>query len=274
MRFDLTRRAFSVFPNKKIFIFLLGVLSIVPNNFAQALTGVPEIISHQGRLLSSGGTLLGGASGTNYCFRFSFYDDATVGGGDVKLWPAGTPSTMTVNVKNGVFNVGIGDTSAGGDTLDFDFESNDSAYLNTEVGAQVAGSCGGASFENLSPRQRITSSGFAINASTLNGRSSSQSADANDIVALTSDDLILGGVNPEIAATGANTLTLQGAGATGALQFFSNVNSLDSSGNFDVAGTIQSGSSNVALTLATGFLDADAVTLVGSGSTGATVCFL
>ena len=247
-----------------VLIFTFFVFS----NSVFAVTGVPEIISHQGRLLDSSGNLLGGSSGTNYCFRFSFYDDASVGGGDTQLWPGGTPSTMTVNVKSGVFNVGIGDTSAGGDTLDFDFQSNDSVYLNTEVAAQVAGSCVGVSFENLSPRQRINSSGFAINASTVGGFTPSQSADGNDIVALTSDDLILGGTNPEIAASGTNTLTLQGAGATGDLQFFSNANSIDSSGNLDVAGTLQSGSSNVALTLATGFIDADALTLVSSGSIG------
>jgi hypothetical protein len=40
--------------------------------------------------------------------------------------------------------------------------------------------------------------------------------------------------------------------------------------NLDVAGTIQAGSSNVTLTLGTGFIDADAITLITSGGTGST----
>lgn len=174
----------------------------------KATVGAPKILNYQGRLLDSDGNLLGGTSGTNYCFKFSLYDDATVGSPDTKLWPTTDPSTATSSVKNGVFNAAIGDISAGGNLLDYNFQDSDTIYLNVEVAAQSGGSCSGVSFENLAPRQRIYSSGYAINASTTGGFSPAQSASGNQIPVLTSGNLILGGTNPQILPTGTNILNL------------------------------------------------------------------
>ena len=223
--------------------FLIGVVFCAPlfsslfPAIAYATTGSPTILNQQGRLLDPSGTLLGGSSGTNYCFRFSLYDDATVGAPDNRLWPASTPSAMTVNVKSGVFNVGIGDTSVGGDPLNFDFNSTNEVYLNVEVANSMGGSCAGvSSFETLSPRQRIESAAYALNSNTVAGYTPAQSATGNQIPALTSGNLLLGATNPQVNATGANTLTLQ-SGATGNLQFFNSLNNLTSSGNLTLAGT-------------------------------------
>ena len=155
-------------------MFLL--FSFFFSNSVFATTGVPTLLHHQGRLLNSSGSLLGGSSGTNYCFKFSLYDNATVGSG-AKLWPSSAPTKMTVNVKNGILNVDIGNTSVGGegDALNFDFNSTDEVYLNIQVADSSGGSCASVadgSYETLSPRQRIVSAGYAINSKTatnLNG---------------------------------------------------------------------------------------------------------
>jgi hypothetical protein len=53
--------------------------------------------------------------------------------------------------------------------LDFDFQSTDTAFLNVEVATKVGATCapgdGAESFETLSPRNRIESAGYAVNAS-------------------------------------------------------------------------------------------------------------
>ncbi len=243
-----------------------------PGGAGLAATGVPKILSHQGRLLDSGGNLLGGA-GTQYCFKFSFFDNATVGLG-TQLWPAGAPSTMTVAVKNGVYNIGIGDVAAGGDPLTFDFQSTDTTFLNIQVAAKVGATCapgdGAEVFENLSPRQPVYASGYSINSDTVDGFHAAQAATGSQVAALTGGSLVLGDVNPQINVTGANTLTLQGGAGTGDVQFFSAANKLTSAGNLTVAGTSASGggfiASGAAVDLSSGINEDLTLDANGTGS--------
>lgn len=203
------------------FIWLLiGAASLlaVIFNFPQKVkadTGAPKIISYQGRLTDSSGNLLGEA-GTTYYFKFSIWDSPTINYG-IKLWPVSSlPGVATSTVANGVFNVNIGDTAHGyPDTLNYNFNDNNTVYLQVEVSADNNDS----HFEKLSPRQQITASGFAINANTVGGFAAAQSAANNQIPVLSSGNLNLGGTNPQINVSGGNVLILQG-GATGDIQFF------------------------------------------------------
>lgn len=124
---------------------------------AEGAAGVPKIISYQGRLTNSSSDLLGG-SGTTFYFRFSLHSASS---GGSQLWPGGTPCTHSLVVRQGVFNAGVGDTSECSDVLDFDFASRDAVWLEVKVSSD------NSTFETLTPRQRISSTAFAVVADTL-----------------------------------------------------------------------------------------------------------
>ncbi|MEK7572517.1 MAG: hypothetical protein AAB493_01520, partial [Patescibacteria group bacterium] len=200
-------------------MLMVLLFSFFFSNTVFAVAGVPTLLHHQGRLLNSSGSLLGGSSGTNYCFKFSLYDNATPPGG-TKLWPSGAPTKMTVNVKNGILNVDIGDTSVGGEgnALDFDFNSTDEVYLNIQVADSSGGSCAGVadgSYENLSPRSRVVSAGYAINSKTVGGFTPSQTPTGSQIPVLSLGNLTFGDAATISTAAGTG-LTLD-SGTTGAL---------------------------------------------------------
>jgi len=227
-----------------IFAVILAIFAGAFTQRAFAGTGVPKIISYQGRLLDSSGNLLGGG-GTAYCFRFSLYNASS---GGTQIWPAATASIMTATVANGVFNIGIGDTSAGGDALTYNFQSNDTTYLNVQVATKVDSLCTGGSevFETLSPRERVVAAGYAINADAVDGFNASTNASGTMIPVIASDTLTLAGVNPQINAVATNTLTLQGGAGTGAIQFFS-ANNYVTSSTFRMAGMVSANSLQMAV---------------------------
>ncbi|MFA6416461.1 MAG: hypothetical protein WCW56_03185 [Candidatus Paceibacterota bacterium] len=141
-------------------IFLATIFSW--SSLAYGASGTPTIFGYQGRLTNASGDLLGG-SATTYYFKFSIWDNSTVGSG-TKLWPSGSPTSVAATVRYGVFNVNIGDTANGyPDALDMNFNTNKDIYL------QVEASANGSSFETLDPRQRISSAVFAQIAGKVSG---------------------------------------------------------------------------------------------------------
>src|SRR3989344_997676 len=123
--------------------------------------GVPKILSFQGRLTDSSGNLLG-SSGTNFYFKFAIFDSLS---GGTQLWPSdpiASSATITSKVTQGVFNTLLGDTTAGFEAISLDFATSN-YFLEVRVSEL------GSTFDTLTPRQRIVSSGFAINADTVHG---------------------------------------------------------------------------------------------------------
>ncbi|MEK7558659.1 MAG: hypothetical protein AAB507_02420, partial [Patescibacteria group bacterium] len=150
---------------KTTYSFALAVLvvsSFFVSPLAIAASGTPTIISYQGRLTDASGNLLGGA-GTTFYFKFSIWDNATVGSG-TRLWPSNIPATTTASVRQGVFNVNIGDTANSyPDPLNYNFNTNKDIFLQVEVSSDNNSS------ETLSPRQRIGSASFAQLAGAVSG---------------------------------------------------------------------------------------------------------
>ena len=142
------------------------VISIFTTPIIYAANGVPSSISYHGNLTDTGGNPLGGV-GTQYYFRFSFWDSPTVGSG-IKVWPLTSPGSMPLTVKQGVFNVDIGDVSAGyPDVLDYNFNNNKSVYLQIEISSD------NSNFETLGPRSPITSAPFSQVSGQVNGTNQS-----------------------------------------------------------------------------------------------------
>ena len=207
---------------RRYFIFLVTFLQKISIGFlaillmagglpgaAHAAPGVPDIISYQGRLTNSNGQLLGG-NGTTYYFRFSIWDSPTVATGS-KLWPSSNPGTTPLSVDDGVFNVNIGDTANGyPDALTYNFQDNSAVYLQVEVSSD------NSTFETLGPRQRITSTGSAINAATLAGLT--PGTGANNLLQLGSSGeiSILGAINGITVSSGTITSGTWNGAAIGA----------------------------------------------------------
>ena len=152
----------------QVFVFVLIttlMLGFFSNQYVYA-AGIPSVFTYQGRLADSSSNFLGG-TGTTYYFKFSIWTTAVVDTGS-RLWPTTAPNSVSAVVKQGTFNVNIGDTVNGyPDTLDYNFNNSNDVYLQVEVSSD------NASFQTLSPRQKISATPFAKLSGAVSGTDSS-----------------------------------------------------------------------------------------------------
>lgn len=177
---------------------LLLPLLILP---APVVAAVPKMLNYQGRMTDSSDNLI---DGTTYYYQFEIYDDPTAGN---LLWGSHEDFHSTCGVaitpSKGVFNTIIGDDTVNNmSDLDIDFDTNP-YYLLIKISATQSnnvaceGTLGaGASYESLSPRQRIVSSGYAFTARELSGDYGEEITNpSDDILALSG---VSGGDNTDV----------------------------------------------------------------------------
>jgi len=126
----LKKRILTIF-----FVFLLSSLVYLPSSVVYA--NVPHLLNYQGRLTDSGGAPLNGT----YALTFRIYDAETAG---TMLWEE---TQSGVVIQKGIFSILLGSVT----NLNLPFDKP--YFLEIKVGNEV-----------MSPRQAITSAGYAIRA--------------------------------------------------------------------------------------------------------------
>jgi hypothetical protein len=176
-----------------IWLVLAVMLSVVCGLSSEVYAAVPHLISYQGKLTNPDGVALEGA----YDLTFRIYDAETAGN---LLWQE---TQAGVVVTKGLFSVNLGSVTALGLAFDKQY------FLEIKVGTEV-----------MTPRQRITSAGYAIrsetaeNALTVGGYAVSATPAANKLLPLSSAGKLLSGALRiydsgwfQIASAGRYTLT-------------------------------------------------------------------
>jgi hypothetical protein len=137
--------------------------------------GVPAMFSYQGVVKIDNQPY----NGTGY-FKFAILDSAS--GDGVNDWSndgttSGEPgSALGLNVSNGLFNLNLGDPTAGMTALPTSIFSDESRFLRVWFS-----SAPGGPFEALEPNQRIVSVPYALNAASLAGEQEDYYLNASNI---------------------------------------------------------------------------------------------
>ncbi len=161
-----------------IIISIAFLFSIFLQSNAQA--AITKQINYQGKLTDDTDNVVPDGS---YDMILSIYDAAS--GGNL-LWTArgttGSPSSRSVSVVKGLFSIMLGDTSAGDNAINLDF--NSTYYLGVTVGTD----------NEMTPRKMIGASGYAFNSDLLDGLDSATSGtDAHIMATDSSGNLTISG---------------------------------------------------------------------------------
>jgi len=208
--------------NKTIAHIILGVLMLMIPIAGNAQ--IPHTISYQGYLTD---TVTGNPiTDPALPVRFSLHD-ALLGG--TELWS----ETQSVNVSQGVYSVELGSATPFPVSVDF----NAQYYL--EVAIDHDNSTTFDPGEELTPRQQLTSTPYAMNADSLEGMHSGDFAAASHVHSgadITSGEIHLDSVSANPVVRGANTGTgsgLEGSSSSGFGVFGSNT----AGGNYGYLGS-------------------------------------
>lgn len=130
----------------------------------------PNILSYQGRILNSNGVPVANASAN---MQFRLFDALAAG---TCLWSNDSSTCVSdadiaVTLTDGLFSENLGDTGDGYAAIaDTVFADNASVFLEVEIEGEV-----------LSPRKRVTSAAYAMNANTLDGFDSADFASVTSV---------------------------------------------------------------------------------------------
>ena len=227
-----------------------------------AWAAVPWMINYQGRLTDTGGSAVTGS----VTIIFRLYDAATAG---TKLWEE-TQTMSLSEADNGIFNVILGSVTA---LTSVDF--NTAMWLTVQV----------ADDTEMTPRQRLTAVGYAVNADQIDSLDSAKFL-RTDIDTSTSGKLTITRAGAAFVITpssapSANTKMLDIQNTSGTSKF-----SVDYEGDVTVAGDLGvtgsisgsssvTGTSNASWTVgtATDATSADVSLLLGQSSGQESIVF-
>ncbi|MBI4353841.1 MAG: hypothetical protein HY595_01250, partial [Candidatus Omnitrophica bacterium] len=172
--------------------YIIGMLCFLVA--VEASAQVPQLITYQGRLTESNGIPFSGS----HTMVFRVYDAETGGN---KLWEESHAVTLAKE-DNGIFSVVLGSLSSLSN-LDF----NQSLWLALAVDGEG----------DMSPRQRFTAVGYAINADTLDGLDSTEfvRVDGEGDVIVAGSLTVSGTLSGSSVTSGTLTSVDSGAGLTG-----------------------------------------------------------
>jgi hypothetical protein len=134
-------------------ITIIFVLAFSFTSLKTTLAAPDNELTYHGKLTDTSNVAV---TDGNYDFTLVIYDAPT--GGNC-LWSArgtcGTPTPKSLTLTNGIFSTTLGESGDNPLTLDF----SENYYLGIKIGTNT----------EMTPRRKITPTGFALNANRLNG---------------------------------------------------------------------------------------------------------